>query len=43
MTPHAVYVISSGLDEEGWSAMAADSVVAIDLATREATRLISTP
>lgn len=37
VTPNAGYVISSGLEEEGWSAMSADSVVAIDLTTRVAT------
>lgn len=39
VTPTAVHVISSGLDEQGWSAMPADTLVAIDLATRETTRL----
>lgn len=41
VTPDAVYVISSGLDEEGWTAMGADTLVEIDLATRQAVRLAS--
>lgn len=39
VTSDAVCVISSGLDEEGWSAMGPDTVVAIDLASRAATPL----
>ena len=39
VTPDAVYVISSGLDEEGWSNMGTDTVVEIDLETRTTARL----
>jgi hypothetical protein len=31
----AVHVISSGLPDEGWSPVPSDSILAIDLATRE--------
>ena len=39
VTPDAVHVISSGLTDEGWSAVPFDTAVMIDLATREVTRL----
>ena len=34
-SPSAVHVISSGLPDEGWSPVPADSILAIDLVTRE--------
>lgn len=39
LTPDAVCVISSGLDEKGWSPVLPDNAVMIDLATRVVTRL----
>lgn len=39
ITPQAVYVVSSGLDEPGWDEVPPDSAVMIDLRTREVTRL----
>ncbi len=39
VTPDAIHVISSGLDEEGWTPVRDDSAVAIELDTREVTRL----
>jgi predicted glutamine amidotransferase len=39
VTPDAVHVISSGLDEEGWTPVPADTVAMVDLATRRITRL----
>ena len=35
VAPTAVHVISSGLPDEGWTPVPADSVLAIDLSTRE--------
>lgn len=43
VTSEAVYVISSGLDEEGWSPVPEDTAVMIELATREVTRLEPMP
>jgi predicted glutamine amidotransferase len=37
--PHAVHVISSGLDEEGWTPVPADTAAMVDLETREITEL----
>jgi predicted glutamine amidotransferase len=37
--PGAVHVISSGLDEEGWTPVPVDSAAVVDLDTREITRL----
>ena len=39
LEPHAVHVISSGLDEEGWTPVPPDSAAVVDIATREVTRL----
>jgi predicted glutamine amidotransferase len=39
IAPDAVHVISSGLDEEGWTPVPADTVAMVDLATRRITRL----
>lgn len=39
ITPDAVYVISSGLDEPGWEQVPPDSATRIDLGTREVTQL----
>lgn len=39
VTSDDICIISSGLEEVGWSAMSADTVVAIDLTTREVARL----
>jgi predicted glutamine amidotransferase len=39
LAPHAVHVISSGLDEEGWSLVPDDMAVMVDLHTREMTQL----
>jgi len=35
VSPTAVQVISSGLPGEGWTPMPADSILAIDLASRQ--------
>ncbi|SNR24176.1 Predicted glutamine amidotransferase [Blastococcus mobilis] len=35
VSPTAVHVISSGLPDEGWTPVPADSILAIDLSTRE--------
>lgn len=37
--PDAVHVISSGLDEDGWTPVPADSAAMVDLVTREITAL----
>jgi predicted glutamine amidotransferase len=37
--PDAVHVISSGLDEEGWTPVPTDTAAVVDLATREITAL----
>jgi predicted glutamine amidotransferase len=39
ITPDAVYVMSSGIDEPGWTQVPAHSAAMIDLRTREVTRL----
>lgn len=39
VTADAVHIISSGLDEPGWTRVPEDTAVMIDLVTREATRL----
>ena len=39
LAPDAVHVISSGLDEEGWSLVPDDMAVMVDLHTREMTQL----
>ncbi|MDP3889992.1 class II glutamine amidotransferase [Nocardioides sp.] len=39
VTPDAIHVISSGLDEPGWDPVPADTAVMVDLATRKVTRL----
>jgi predicted glutamine amidotransferase len=39
VTPDAVHVISSGIDEPGWSRVPGDTAAMIDLATREMKRL----
>ncbi|MET4637310.1 class II glutamine amidotransferase [Mycetocola sp. 2940] len=39
ITPDAVFVISSGIDEPGWLEVPPDSAAMIDLRTRELTRL----
>lgn len=39
ITPDAVFVISSGIDEPGWLQVPPDSAARIDLRTREMTRL----
>jgi predicted glutamine amidotransferase len=43
ITPDAVHVISSGLDEPGWTHVPPDSAAMIDLRTREVTRLALLP
>ncbi|SFN83322.1 class II glutamine amidotransferase [Mycetocola miduiensis] len=43
VTPDAVHVISSGLDEPGWMHVPPDSAAMIDLRTRELTRLALLP
>ncbi|NYG57156.1 putative glutamine amidotransferase [Nocardioides daedukensis] len=37
--PDSIEVVSSGLDQPGWTAVPADTAVMVDLATREVTRL----
>lgn len=37
--PHAVHVISSGLDEEGWTPVPPDTAAVVDVQTREVSRL----
>jgi hypothetical protein len=39
LTPDAVYVISSGIDPEGWTPVPKDTAAMVDLATLELTRL----
>lgn len=39
LAPDAIHVISSGLDEEGWSLVPDDTAVMVDLNTREMRRL----
>jgi len=39
VTPDAVHVISSGLDEEGWTPVPEDTAAMVDLETRQITRL----
>ncbi|MCP2031193.1 putative glutamine amidotransferase [Okibacterium sp. HSC-33S16] len=39
ITPDAVHVISSGLDEPGWTHVPPDSAAMVDLETRQVTRL----
>jgi predicted glutamine amidotransferase len=39
LEPHAVHVISSGLDEEGWTPVPPATAAVVDLATREVARL----
>lgn len=39
LTPDAVHVISSGLDEEGWTRVPEDTAAMVDLSTRRITRL----
>lgn len=39
LAPDAVHVISSGLDEEGWTLVPDDTAVRVDLYTREMTQL----
>ncbi len=43
VSPTAVLVISSGLPDEGWTPMPADSILSIDLGTREIDRLDPVP
>jgi predicted glutamine amidotransferase len=43
ITPGAVQVISSGLPDEGWAPVPGDSILAIDLATREIEVLEAAP
>jgi predicted glutamine amidotransferase len=42
-SPDAVQVISSGLPDEGWAPVPGDSILAVDLATREIDVLPATP